>query len=273
MAARVKLAANLSFLFQDRQFLDRFDAAAACGFTAVEFGPYVIAEWSREELVAAAERAGVEVVSICTPVSCASDRGVAAIPGKEADFEALLAKTIDYALALKCSRIHPLAGILPEAKEKNELLWSHARTTYVANLRRAAEECSKHSLTVLIEPISTIPNYFLQHQKEAVDIIRDAGQQNIKIEFDVFHAQTLDGNLSVFLRDNISLVGHVQIAQLPGRDEPDDNGEVNFPFLFKLLNKLGYDGWVACEYVPRGRTEDGLGWATPYLKCTSSASV
>jgi hydroxypyruvate isomerase len=235
------------------------------GFRAVEFGSEVVAHCEKEAVVAAKENAGVEVVNMSTPYGAPGDKGLAAVPGREADFRTTLLITLDWALALKCPRIHIMAGAFDREVQQTDPLWQRARATYISNLQFAADECSKKNVTVLIEAISVIPHYFLQHQKQGIDIIKKVARDNVKLEFDFYHAQMLDGNLCDFLTRNIDHVGHIQIAQVPYRHEPDDEGEINYPFVFQTLRSLGYRGWIGCEYIPRGKTEDGLAWAAPFL--------
>lgn len=259
----MKLAANLSFLFKDQPLLQRFKAASLAGFKAVELGADILDALSKEQLVAAKEEANVEVIGLCAQNgSQPGDMGLAAQFQREEEFQAVLARAIECATALQCSKIHALAGTVdPSAPESVK----RAEETYIANLKYAADECAKNGIMLLIEPISTIQNYFLRHQQQAVEIIKKVGKNNVKIEFDTYHAQTLDGNMTVFLRNNFEYIGHVQISQVPGRHEPNENGEINFPFFFKSLASLGYDGWLGCEYIPTGTTEEGLEWAKPYL--------
>ncbi|XP_064386957.1 putative hydroxypyruvate isomerase [Halichondria panicea] len=255
----LKLAANLSFLFKEQPLLERFEAASRNGFNGVEFGADVVSTSSKEELVMAKERAGVEVVGLCGPNGAPGEYGVAAVPGREEDFKTFLSTAIEYAVALKCPRVHMLTGAVDPSIRDN------AEQTFIANLKHAAQECAKHNITVLIEPISVIPNYFLTHQQQAVDILKKVDYPNVKLEFDVFHAQRMDGNLTEFLRSHLQYVDHIQISQVPGRHEPDEKGEVNFPFFIDALQSMGYQGWLACEYIPATTTEEGLHWTKNYI--------
>jgi hydroxypyruvate isomerase len=193
------------------------------------------------------------------------DKGLAAVPGRENNFRMALLAALDYAVALKCPRLHVMAGAFDREVAQTDPLWQQALSTYISNLQFAADQCSKSNVTVLIEAISVIPNYFLQHQKQGIEIIKQVARGNVKLEFDFYHAQMLGGNLCDFLTRNIHHVGHIQIAQVPYRHEPDDQGEINYPFVFQTLQSLGYRGWIGCEYIPRGDTEDGLAWAAPFL--------
>ena len=181
---------------------------------------------------------------------------MASLPGREAKFLAGVHKAIEYALSLGTPTIHAMAGLFPEGADRG----SH-RAVFVDNICLAAKELAKHGLTLVIEPINTrdIPGYFLNTQAEAHAIRKEIGEPNLKVQMDFYHAQIMEGDLSTTFRKNFDGIGHVQIASVPGRHEPDE-GEVNYPHLFQLLDELGYAGYVGCEYRPRGRTEDGLAW-------------
>lgn len=251
-----KFAANLSMMFNEVAFPQRFAAAAAAGFTAVEFlfpydhAPHEVAQWLIENKL--------ENVLFNLPPGdwAAGERGIAALPGREAEFRDGVARGIEYALALGTQRVHMMAGLVPAGAD---LQVSHA--TYLANLRHAAHEVGKHGLSLLIEPINgrDMPGYFLTSQAQAHALREESGAANVKVQMDFYHAQIVEGDLAMTFRQHLDGIGHVQIASVPSRNEPDD-GEVNYPYLFRLLDELGYEGWIGCEYRPRGRTEDGLGW-------------
>jgi hydroxypyruvate isomerase len=187
----------------------------------------------------------------------AGERGLAALPGREAEFNAGLERALPYARALGCRRVHMMAGIPPEGTDRRA-----CRDVYAANLRAAAEFFAPHSVTVLLEPINTrdIPGYFLNYQGQAVALIEAGGAANTGLQMDFYHCQIVDGDLATHLRANFRHIRHVQIAGVPERREPDQ-GEVNYPYLFDVLDQLGYDGWIGCEYRPAGDTLAGLGWA------------
>lgn len=252
-----RLAANLACLFSEHPFIDRFAAAAAAGFTAVEAQfPYdTPADAVRAELA----RHGLTMLGINTEHGGEGEFGLAAVPGRERDFAAQFAKSLDYITAIGGSAIHCLAGKV-EAGDRPA-----AEDTFCANLARAADLAAGTGITLLIEPINSRdrPGYFLNRAEEAADIIARVGRPNIKIQFDFYHAQIVGGDLLRRFEAHLPLVGHVQVAGVPARREPDE-GEVNYPEIFKALDALGYAGWIAGEYFPRGRTEDGLGWARPY---------
>jgi hydroxypyruvate isomerase len=202
-----RFAANLSMMFQEHAFLDRFAAARAAGSGAVETG-------------------------------------------------------LRYAKALDCPRLHLMAGIPPAGSDR-----AACRRTYIANVRRAAEMCRVQGRDLLLEPINSrdMPGYFINCQGEGRAIIEEIGLDNLKLQLDLYHCQIMEGDLAAHLREFLPVTGHIQIAGVPERHEPDV-GEINYPYLFDLLDKLGYQGWVGCEYRPRGRTEDGLGWFAPYRR-------
>ncbi len=255
-----KLAANLSMLFTEVPFLERFAAAARAGFTGVEFlFPYGHAP---EDLAEALRANGLEQALFNLPPGDwqAGERGLAALPGRETEFQAGLDRALPYAQALGCRRVHMMAGIPPEGADRLT-----CRDVYVSNLRAAAAFFAPHGVSVLAEPINSrdVPGYFLNHQSQAVALLEAAGAANTGLQMDFYHCQIVDGDLASHLRANFTQIRHVQIAGVPERHEPD-SGEVNYPYLFDLLDELGYDGWVGCEYRPAGDTLAGLGWARAY---------
>ena len=256
-----RFAANLSMMYQEHAFLDRFAAAAADGFRAVEFlFPYA---HPAAEVAARLEGAGLANALFNFPPGNwdAGERGMAALPGREAEFAASIGKALDYAAALDCPRLHVMAGIPGQGVDR-----AACRATYVANLRRAAAEAAKAGREVLIEPINTrdMPGYFLNRQDEAHRIREEVGAPNLKVQLDLYHCQIMEGDLAAKIRRDIAHVGHVQVAGVPERHEPD-RGEVNYPFLFDLLDELGYQGWIGCEYRPRAGSSAGLGWVRRWL--------
>ena len=260
-AAMPRFAANLSMMFQEVDFLDRFAAAAAAGFKGVEFlFPY---DFPADEVAGAAKSAGVEVALFNLPPGDWSkgERGFAAIPGRETAFEAALEKAVEYVGPLGAKRVHVMAGI-PGANAD----LAACRSAYVANLKRAAERLGPLGLDALIEPINTrdIPGYYINYQADAHAVVADVGADNLKVQMDFYHVQIMEGDIAMRFRDLIGGVGHIQIAGVPERHEPDV-GEVNYPYLFDLLDELGFEGWVGCEYRPKGDTLAGLqSWGAPY---------
>jgi len=250
-----KLAANLSYLFQELPLLDRFGAAAAAGFTGVELlFPYEVPAAAIAERL---ERHGLTLALINTPAGEGSERGCGALPGRERDFIAGIERALAYAAVTKCRRIHALAGVWPEDRPKRE-----GEAALVANLRRAAELAAAHGVRVLIEPINPrdLPGYFLNTPAQAVAILDRVGHSNAELQLDLYHCQIMEGDLARHIRDLAGRFGHVQIAGVPERHEPD-TGEVNYEYVLGLLDETGYAGWVGCEYRPKAGTLAGLGWA------------
>ncbi|UUD63710.1 hydroxypyruvate isomerase family protein [Pseudomonas seleniipraecipitans] len=255
-----RFAANLSMMFSDAPFLQRFGRAAAVGFKGVEYlFPY---DFTPAELAERLAEHGLSQVLFNLPPGdfAAGERGIAALPGREAEFREGVDRAIEYAHALGCPKLHAMAGLVSE-----EGMRPRMREVYLENLRYAARRLAEHRLTLLIEPINSrsIPGYFINYQAEGHAILAELGEPNLKVQMDFFHAQIMEGDLTACFKRFQAGVGHIQIAGVPDRHEPD-TGEVNYPQLFALLDELGYDGWIGCEYSPRGLTEDGLGWFAPW---------
>jgi 2-dehydrotetronate isomerase len=254
-----RFAANLAYLFTERGMLERFAAAAAAGFTAVELQyPY---DHAPSAVKAELDRHGLTMLGINTAAGRlpAGEFGVAAVPGREQEFAALFAQALDYVTAIGGCQIHCLAGkVPPEQRPAAEL-------TFIRNLARAADAARERGITLLIEPLNPRdrPDYFLTRVEQAADVIAKVERPNVRIQFDFYHCQIVGGDLIRRFEKYLPVVGHVQIAAVPSRREPDE-GEVNYPQIFAALDRLGYDKWVGCEYRPRARTEDGLGWARTY---------
>jgi hydroxypyruvate isomerase len=251
-----KFAANLTLLFNEVPFIERFAAAAQAGFNAVEFlFPY---EYDAEIIAARLKTQRLENVLFNMPPGDfkGGERGLACLPGREAEFRAGVANALAYAKILGTPRLHVMAGLLPQGADRETY-----RATYIDNLKYAAAETAKHGIMLLIEPINTrdIPGYFLNTQADAHAIREQVGAPNLKIQMDFYHVQIVEGDIAMKLRRYLPHIGHIQIAGVPARNEPD-TGEVNYPYLFGLLDELGYDGWVGCEYRPAGNTVEGLGW-------------
>jgi len=256
-----RFAANLSMLYTEHAFLDRFAAAAADGFQGVEFlFPY---DFEPEAIAARLQAHGLEQVLFNLPPGdwAAGERGMACHPGREAEFAASVETALRYAQALGCRRLHAMSGLLPAGMSTGQ-----ARATLVANLRTAARRVAGAGITLLIEPINTrdMPGYFLNQQQQAHDIVADVGEPNLQVQMDFYHCQIMEGDLIRRLQRHVQGVGHVQIAGVPDRHEPDC-GEVNYPAMFEALDAAGYTGWVGCEYRPAGETRAGLGWVRPWL--------
>lgn len=255
-----KLAANLTMMFNEAPFLERFARAATAGFGAVEFlFPY---DHPPETVARALEDNGLEIALFNLPPGdwAAGERGLAALPRREDDFARALETALPYARALGARRVHAMAGIPPRGADPGS-----CRETYVRNLRAAAAFFAPHGVDVLIEPINgrDIPGYFLNRQADAVAAIEEIGAANLGLQMDLYHCQVVEGDLATRIARHFAHIRHFQVAGVPERQEPD-GGEVNYPYLFELIDSLGYAGWIGCEYRPRGRTEDGLAWARPY---------
>jgi hydroxypyruvate isomerase len=254
-----RFAANLTFLFNEVPFLDRFGEAAQAGFRGVEFlSPY---DFQARDVAEAARAHGLEVVLFNAALGdwAGGDRGLGAIPGREHEFAAGIANALNYAKAFGTTRLHVMAGLVPDDASADER--ERRRRTFVRNLRHAAEEAAAQGVTVLIEPINhrDMPGYFLTHQAQAHAIREEVGATNLKVQMDFYHCQVVEGDLATKFRRWQPHIGHVQIASNPGRNEPD-TGEINYPYLFRMLDELRYDGWVGCEYKPANGTQAGLAW-------------
>jgi 2-dehydrotetronate isomerase len=250
-----RFAANLGYLFTERPLIERFGAAAAAGFKAVELQfPYDVAPSAvKTEL----ERHGLTQLGVNTPLG--PEFGLAAVPGRERDFDAAFKRALDYVTAIGGTAIHCMAGVVPVEQRPA------AETVFVKNLARAADAAMHKNITLLIEPLNPRDraNYFLSRVEHAADVVKRVGAPNVRIQFDFYHVQIVGGDLIKRLEAHFPLVGHVQIAAVPSRREPDE-GEVNYPEIFAALDRLGFAGWIGCEYRPRTHTEEGLGWAKAY---------
>jgi hydroxypyruvate isomerase len=256
-----RFAANLSFLFAETDFLRRFDAAHKAGFAGVEFHfPYA---YRPDELAAAATQAGVEVVLFNLPAGdwAKGERGFACHPHRVEEFRDGVVRAIEYARALDCRRVNCLAGIAPADADPEELL-----STFVENLKFAADMFADESMTLLMEPVNTrtIPGFYLNTTAQALDILREVGAGNLKIQYDIFHMQIMEGDLAKTIESALPDIGHIQFADVPDRHEPG-TGEINFDFLFDWIDRVGYQGWVGAEYLPAKTTLEGLGWLKRYL--------
>lgn len=265
--ASIPFAANLSMLYPELEFLDRFDAAARDGFTGVEYlFPYA---YPADELAARLRANGLTQALFNAPPGNwdAGERGLSCLPGREAEFRGGVLRALDYASVLGCQRIHLMAGLLPAQISREQ-----AREVYLNNLRWAAEQAARAGVMVLIEPINTrdMPGFFLNYQADAHAYVEQVGSSSLKVQFDLYHAQIMEGDLAMKIRQYLPTgrVGHFQIAGVPQRHEPDI-GEVRYEALFDVINEVagscGWQGWIGCEYRPArgavaGGTSDGLGW-------------
>jgi hydroxypyruvate isomerase len=252
-----RFAANLAYLFTERPFIERFGAAAAAGVTAVELQfPY---DHAAATVRAELERHGLTQLGVNTAYGREGEFGLAAVPGREDDFHTLFTQALDYTVQIGGRAVHCLAGKVAPAQRPA------AEKVFVSNLGWAAERAAAHNVMLLIEPINSRdrPDYFLNRVEHAADVIGKLGAPNVKVQFDFYHVQIVGGDLIRRFEQHLPVVGHVQVAGVPERHEPDI-GEINYPAIFAALDRAGYGGFVGCEYRPRGRTEDGLGWARPY---------
>jgi hydroxypyruvate isomerase len=258
----LRFAANLATLFNEVEFLERFAAAARAGFRGVEF----LFPYGHDKEVLGERLESNDLVQVLHNLPAgnweAGERGIACHPDRRGEFREGVGAAIDYATALSCRQVNCLAGIAPAGAPAEEL-----RETLVANLRFAASELQKAGILLLIEPVNTkdIPGFFLSRLADARAIIEELGSDNLRLQYDIYHAQIMEGDLARSLESNLDLLGHVQLADNPGRHEPG-TGEINFPFLFRHLERIGYRGWIGCEYEPLGTTHEGLEWAALYLQ-------
>ena len=256
-----RFCANLTMLYGELDFLDRFEAAARSGFRGVEYlFPY---PYPKQQLAERLHGFGLEQVLHNLPAGDwgKGERGIAVLPDRVDEFRAGVGEAIEYARALGCKQVNCLAGVVPPGLATDE-----ARATFVANLRYASNELERAGIRLLIEPINTfdIPGFYLSRTAQALEIIREVGSDNLFLQYDVYHMQRMEGELAGTIRSNLPRIAHLQVADNPGRNEPG-TGEVNYPFLFELIDRLGYPGWIGCEYKPRAGTSEGLGWLKPYL--------
>ena len=260
-----RFAANLTMLFQEVPFLDRFERAARAGFTAVEFlFPYA---YEAHEIRARLDAQGLTLVLHNLPAGNweRGERGMACHPERVEEFRAGVATAIEYATALGVAQVNCLVGKTPEGVST-----SHMLTTLVNNLTFAAEALKDAGLNLLIEPVNTfdIPGFYLNRTPQAIALLDEVGADNLFLQYDIYHAQRMEGELAATLQQHLPRIGHVQLADNPGRNEPG-TGEINYPFLFSHLDRLGYSGWIGCEYKPATTTDAGLGWMQPALHSTN----
>ncbi len=254
-----RFAANVSLLFGELDFLDRFAAARDHGFRAVEcLFPYA---HPAADLASRRTAAGLEVALFNSyPGDWQhGERGIAALPGREAEFRASFAVSLQYARALSCPNIHVLSGVAAGGSGDH-------RRCYLANLRWAAEHAARDGINVLVEALNPqdMPNYLVASVEAALAIVREVDRPNVSLQLDLYHVGMMGGRLIETLRAVIGVTRHIQIAGVPGRHEPDVTQEVDYPHLFSLIDELGYRGWIGCEYRPRGTTAAGLGWGAPW---------
>jgi hydroxypyruvate isomerase len=251
-----KLAANLTMLFNELGFIQRFEAAAHAGFRGVEFlFPYA---FRAEQIAEQLDRHQLALVLHNLPAGNwdAGERGIACHPDRVGEFQDGVGTAISYAQALGVRQLNCLAGIAPSGVSADL-----ARATLVNNLKFAADKLKAQDIRLLVEPINTfdIPRFYLSHTAQALDLITETGSDNLFVQYDIYHMQRMEGELANTIQANLPFIKHIQLADNPGRGEPG-TGEINYRFLFALLDRIGYDGWIGCEYKPRAGTLDGLGW-------------
>lgn len=256
-----KFAANLSLLYPEFEFLDRFGAAAADGFGAVEFmSPY---EYEPEQLADClhAHKLTQSLFNLPSGDWAGGERGIACLPDRKEEFRAGVDRAIAYAKVLDCKKINCLAGLVPEAADPGEL-----ERTLIENLSYAAPRLAAAGVMLLLEAVNTrdVPGFLIPRVSDAVRIIKEVKTASVRVQYDFYHAQIMQGDLMETFALHQDVIGHVQIADNPGRHEPG-SGEINYPFIFSELDRLGYDGFVGCEYKPARATSEGLDWIKPYL--------
>ena len=260
-----KFCANLTMLYTEHGFVERFAAAARDGFKAVEYMfPY---PFPKEQLADALRANGLTQVLHNLPAGDweKGDRGVACRPDRVDEFKAGVARAIEYATALGCPQVNCLIGVPNPADDVAEI-----HNVVLQNLRYAAEELKKAKIKLLIEPVNDkdIPGFWLTRADQAIAVMNEAGSDNLSLQYDIYHQSRMDGELTATFRRLKDRIAHVQVADNPGRNEPG-TGEINYPFLFDMLDREGYAGWIGCEYKPAGKTSEGLGWAGKYLKAAA----
>lgn len=256
-----KLCANLTMLFTEHKFPERFAAASKAGFKGVEYlFPY---PYEKDQLAALLHQHGLEQVLHNLPAGdwASGERGIACLPERVGEFQEGVGTAIDYARALGCKQLNVLAGIAPVGVDQDTI-----RETFVGNLRFAAAELKRAGIRLLVEPINTfdIPGFYVNRTQQALDLIDEAGGDNLYLQYDIYHMQRMEGELAATLQKHLPRIAHVQLADNPGRHEPG-TGEINYPFLFGHLDAIGYEGWIGCEYKPATTTDAGLGWTAAYL--------
>lgn len=255
----LRFDANLRWVFTEVPMLDRYEAAAKAGFKGVEVAlPY---DTPAEEIAARLGHNGLELVQILTPLDwAAGERGIAVLPDRVEDFRKSVRTAVDYAVATGCKRIHPLPGNVPRGMDRQRCY-----DTMIGNLEYAAAQAAQAGLTVIIEPVcrARFPDFIFKRFDEGVEILRTVGRDNLKLCFDTFHVQMEEGAVTDHLEQYFPYIGHMQIGNTPGRNEPG-TGELHFPFIFEQIERLGWGGWIGCEFTPSGHTLDCLDWAAPY---------
>ena len=256
-----KFCANLTMLYNEHDFMDRFAAAAKAGFKGVEYlFPY---DYDKGQLADALKKHKLTQVLHNLPAGDwgKGERGIGCHPDRVGEFQDGVGRAIEYATALGCKQLNCLAGIAPAGADADRL-----RATFASNLKFAAQKFKQAGIKLLIEPINTrdMPGFYLNTTAQALDLIAEVGSDNLYLQYDIYHMQIMEGDLARTIEAHLSLIPHMQFADNPGRNEPG-TGEINYPFLFGHIDRLGYNGWIGCEYKPRATTDAGLAWIKPYL--------
>jgi len=257
-----KFSANLTMMFNEVDFLERFSRASKAGFKAVEYMfPY---DWPKDQLVDTLNQSGMKQILHNLPAGdwAKGDRGIACLPDRKTEFEEGVGLAIEYAKALECPNLNCLVGLAPQGVSQTEI-----HETVIENLKFAAGALEKEGLRLLVEALNNeaVPGFYLVRTQEVIQLLVEVDHPNIWLQHDVYHMQIMEGNLIQTISENISRIAHIQIADNPGRHEPG-TGEINFTNLFSAIDRAGYSGWIGCEYIPAGKTEDGLSWVKPYLE-------
>jgi len=255
-----KFSANLTMMFNEVEFLDRFERASKAGFKAVEYMfPY---EWSKEQLAGLLESNNLEQVLFNLPAGnwAGGERGIACIPGREGEFQDGVGKSIEYAKTLQCPVLNCLVGLTPNGVAPDKV-----RETIIKNSRFAADALANEGIKLLLEALNNkdIPGFYLVGSKQTIELIEEIDHPNVSFQYDIYHMQRMEGELTASITNLADKIGHIQLADNPGRHEPG-TGEINFTNLFKAIDESGYQGWIGCEYIPATDTEAGLGWLSEY---------
>jgi len=255
-----KFSANLTMMFNEVEFLDRFERASKAGFKAVEYMfPY---EWSKEQLAGLLESNNLEQVLFNLPAGnwAGGERGIACIPGREGEFQDGVGKSIEYAKVLRCPALNCLVGLTPNGVAPDKV-----REAIIKNSRFAADALAKEGIRLLLEALNSkdIPGFYLVGSKQTIELIEEIDHPNVSFQYDIYHMQRMEGELTASITNLADKIGHIQLADNPGRHEPG-TGEINFTNLFKAIDESGYQGWIGCEYIPATDTESGLGWLSEY---------
>lgn len=251
-----KFAANLTMLFNEVDFIQRFKAAADAGFKGVEYlFPY---DFDKNTLAEELQKHGLTQVLHNLPAGdwAGGERGIACLPDRVNEFQEGVGRAIEYATALNCKQVNCLSGIAPQGVDADKI-----KQVFVDNIRFAADKLKDAGIRLLVEPVNTfdIPGFYVNRTEQAIALLDEVGSDNVYLQYDIYHAQRMEGELANTIQKHLARIAHIQLADNPGRNEPG-TGEINYEWLFKFIDKLGYDGWIGCEYKPAAATTDGLGW-------------